>query len=145
MVGSGSFQWALYIILGLALMGDGIELLMMAFVLPGAEREFCMNSPMKGWLGTFPSLMTSHSQWPCDDRKLVHIFAGAIAFAGMIVGACLWGNMADRIGRRTTLISALITNVVFGVAAAFMPDYSGFFICRLLSGVGCDVISFTLH
>ena len=51
MVGSGSFQWALYIILGLALMGDGIELLMMAFVLPGAEREFCMNSPMKGWLG----------------------------------------------------------------------------------------------
>ena len=51
-VGSGSFQWALYIILGLALMGDGIELLMMAFVLPGAEREFCMNSPMKGWLGT---------------------------------------------------------------------------------------------
>ena len=64
------------------------------------------------------------------------VLAGAIAFAGMIIGACLWGNMADRIGRRTTLMSALVTNVAFGVAAAFMPDYSGFFICRLLSGVG---------
>ena len=133
MVGSGSFQWALYIILGLALMGDGIELLMMAFVLPGAEREFCMNSPMKGWLGTRYIFLIDFLNL---DGHVYRALAGAIAFAGMIIGACLWGNMADRIGRRTTLISALVTNVAFGVAAAFMPDYSGFFICRLLSGVG---------
>ena len=132
-VGSGSFQWALYIILGLALMGDGIELLMMAFVLPGAEREFCMNSPMKGWLGTRYIFLIDNLN---SDGHVYPVLAGAIAFAGMIIGACLWGNMADRIGRRTTLISALVTNVAFGVAAAFMPDYSGFFICRLLSGVG---------
>ena len=133
MVGSGSFQWALYIILGLALMGDGIELLMMAFVLPGAEREFCLNSPMKGWLGTRYIFLIDHLN---SDGHVYPVLAGAIAFAGMIIGACLWGNMADRIGRRTTLMSALVTNVAFGVAAAFMPDYSGFFICRLLSGVG---------
>ena len=51
-VGFRCFQWLLYTFLGLALMGDGIELLMMAFILPGAEYDFCMTAPMKGWLGT---------------------------------------------------------------------------------------------
>lgn len=50
-IGFGKFQWRLFIILGLGLMGDSIELLMIAYILPGAEKDFCMNAPMKGWLG----------------------------------------------------------------------------------------------
>ena len=51
MIGFGRLQWMLYLVLGLAMMGDGIELLMMAYILPGAEQDFCMTAPMKGWLG----------------------------------------------------------------------------------------------
>ena len=51
MVGFGRMQWLLYLALGLAFMSDGIELLLMAYILPGAEKEFCMSSRHKGWLG----------------------------------------------------------------------------------------------
>lgn len=54
----------------------------------------------------------------------------------MIVGALLWGNLADRVGRKLTLISALTVNVVFATLGAFVPTYEIFFVCRLLSGVG---------
>ncbi len=47
----GRLQWTLFVILGLGIMGDGIELLVIAFILPGAERELCMDDRMKGWLG----------------------------------------------------------------------------------------------
>lgn len=50
-IGFGKLQWMLFVILGLGLMGDSIELLMIAYILPGAEKDFCMTAPMKGWLG----------------------------------------------------------------------------------------------
>ena len=37
----------------MGIMGDGIELLVIAFILPGAERELCMDERMKGWLGMY--------------------------------------------------------------------------------------------
>ena len=49
--GFGPLQWILFVILGLGLMGDGIELLMIAYILPGAEKDLCMDEQMKGWLG----------------------------------------------------------------------------------------------
>ncbi len=61
---------------------------------------------------------------------------GAIAFAGMMVGALVWGNLADRVGRRVTLMTSLLLNLIFSVVAAFVPTYWLFLTCRLLSGVG---------
>ncbi len=49
--GFGRLQWLLLVILGLGLMGDGIEMLMIAYILPGAEKDLCMDDQMKGWLG----------------------------------------------------------------------------------------------
>ena len=49
--GFGRLQWTLFVVLGLGIMGDGIELMVIAYILPGAERELCMNEQMKGWLG----------------------------------------------------------------------------------------------
>ena len=49
--GFGKLQWLLFVVLGLGLMGDGIELLMIAYILPGAEKDLCMDDRMKGWLG----------------------------------------------------------------------------------------------
>ena len=51
--GFGRLQWLLFVILGLALMGDGIELLIMVYILPSAEKDLCMNEQMKGWLGMY--------------------------------------------------------------------------------------------
>ena len=49
--GFGRLQWTLMVVLGLGIMGDAIELMVMAYILPGAERELCMDTHMKGWLG----------------------------------------------------------------------------------------------
>lgn len=57
-VGFGRIQWMLLVVLGLGVMGDDIELVLMAYILPSAERELCMTDQMKGWLGkrTLPIL-----------------------------------------------------------------------------------------
>lgn len=51
--GHGKFQWTLYFVLGLALMADGVEIFVVGFVLPSAERDMCLSEPNKSMLGTF--------------------------------------------------------------------------------------------
>lgn len=69
-------------------------------------------------------------------KLLMIIIIGAITFVGMMVGATLWGNLADRMGRRRTLLSALGVNAGFSVIAAFMPTYGTFMTARFCSAVG---------
>jgi len=49
--GHGKFQWTLYFVLGLALMADGVEIFVVGFVLPSAEKDMCLSEPNKGMLG----------------------------------------------------------------------------------------------
>jgi VNT family MFS transporter (synaptic vesicle glycoprotein 2) len=49
--GFGWFQWVLYLIIGMGLAADTIELFVVAYVLPSAEVELCMDNVKKGWLG----------------------------------------------------------------------------------------------
>ncbi len=62
--------------------------------------------------------------------------AGLIVYLGMMVGAFVWGGLADRIGRRQTLLISLSINSVFAFFSSFVQGYSSFLFCRLLSGVG---------
>ncbi|OXB75053.1 UNVERIFIED_CONTAM: hypothetical protein H355_015414 [Colinus virginianus] len=49
--GHGRFQWSLYFVLGLALMADGVEVFVVGFVLPSAEKDMCLSDSNKGMLG----------------------------------------------------------------------------------------------
>uniref|UniRef100_A0A6Q2YGN4 Synaptic vesicle glycoprotein 2A n=1 Tax=Esox lucius TaxID=8010 RepID=A0A6Q2YGN4_ESOLU len=109
--GHGKFQWTLYFVLGLALMADGVEIFVVGFVLPSAEKDMCLSEESKGMLGL-------------------------IVYLGMMVGAFVWGGLADRIGRRQTLLVSLSINSVFAFFSSFVQGYSSFLFCRLLSGVG---------
>uniref|UniRef100_A0A3Q3JJB6 Synaptic vesicle glycoprotein 2A n=1 Tax=Monopterus albus TaxID=43700 RepID=A0A3Q3JJB6_MONAL len=109
--GHGKFQWMLYFVLGLALMADGVEIFVVGFVLPSAEKDMCLSEPNKGMLGL-------------------------IVYLGMMVGAFVWGGLADRIGRRQTLLISLSINSVFAFFSSFVQGYSSFLFCRLVSGVG---------
>ncbi|CAG6010762.1 unnamed protein product [Menidia menidia] len=62
--------------------------------------------------------------------------AGLIVYLGMMVGAFVWGGLADRIGRRQTLLISLSINSVFAFFSSFVQGYTSFLFCRLLSGVG---------
>ncbi|KAJ3603839.1 hypothetical protein NHX12_028580 [Muraenolepis orangiensis] len=54
--GHGRFQWQLFLVLGLALMSDGVEVFVVGFVLPSAETDMCVPNSSSGWLGKEPSV-----------------------------------------------------------------------------------------
>ncbi|KAM9807555.1 synaptic vesicle glycoprotein 2B-like [Neosynchiropus ocellatus] len=109
--GHGRFQWTLFVVLGLALMADGVECFVVAFVLPSAEKDLCLSNAEKGMLGL-------------------------VVFLSMMVGAFLWGGLADKVGRRRCLIVALAINCVFAFLSSFAQGYGFFLFFRLLSGIG---------
>lgn len=51
--GHGRFQWALFFVLGMALMADGVEVFVVGFVLPSAETDLCIPNSGSGWLGEY--------------------------------------------------------------------------------------------
>lgn len=71
--GHGRFQWTLYFVLGLALMADGVEIFVVGFVLPSAEKDMCLSEPNKGMLGkssvsSFKGRVLAKVRW--KDKKI---------------------------------------------------------------------------
>ncbi|XP_075360325.1 synaptic vesicle glycoprotein 2B isoform X2 [Mycteria americana] len=109
--GHGRFQWTLFFVLGLALMADGVEVFVVGFVLPSAEKDMCLSSSNKGMLGL-------------------------IVYLGMMVGAVMLGGLADKLGRKKCLIISLAINAAFAFLSSFVQGYGFFLFCRLISGLG---------
>ena len=59
-----------------------------------------------------------------------------MTYTGLASGALLWGCMADRVGRRRTLLTALTLAAIFDLMAALMPTFGTFLTARLLGGLG---------
>ncbi|XP_036444918.1 synaptic vesicle glycoprotein 2C-like [Colossoma macropomum] len=109
--GHGRFQWQLFLVLGLALMSDGVEVFVVGFVLPSAETDMCVPNSGAGWLGS-------------------------IVYLGMMVGAFFWGGLSDKVGRRQCLLVCMSVNGFFAFLSSFVQGYSTFLFCRMLSGFG---------
>ncbi|CAG0893512.1 unnamed protein product [Darwinula stevensoni] len=159
--GFGCFQWILLLVVGLGLAADTVELFVVAYVLPSAEVELCLDDFKKGWLGAFScrfiggndAIVEAHTFTTYIEKekgkggeerleegkrggKSAPFCVGAITFFGMMIGGFVWGGLADRLGRRRTLLSSLSVNAAFGAIAAFMPTYGTFMTSRLCSGIG---------
>uniref|UniRef100_A0A8C4NBM5 Major facilitator superfamily (MFS) profile domain-containing protein n=1 Tax=Eptatretus burgeri TaxID=7764 RepID=A0A8C4NBM5_EPTBU len=109
--GHGRFQWELFIVLGLALMADGVEIFVVGFVLPSAEKDLCITDSSKGWLG-------------------------CLVYLGMMLGSFVFGGLGDKLGRRQSLLICLCINGLFAFLSSFVQGYGSFLFCRLLSGIG---------
>ena len=57
-------------------------------------------------------------------------------FIGMMLGGWFWGSISDRLGRKYTLVLALLFNSLFGGSSAFAKSYHAFLFLRIMSGVG---------
>ncbi|KAM9328844.1 synaptic vesicle glycoprotein 2C [Gastrophryne carolinensis] len=109
--GHGRFQWTLFFVLGMALMADGVEVFVVGFVLPSAETDMCIPDSGSGWLGS-------------------------IVYLGMMMGAFFWGGLADKVGRKQSLLICMSVNGFFAFLSSFVQGYGLFLVCRLLSGFG---------
>lgn len=109
--GVGRFQYRLFMIFGLVWMADAMQVLSIGFSAPSIAKTFGIGMPQA-------------------------LQSGTVFFVGMLVGAFVFGRLADRIGRRPVLMAAVVLDACFGVASAFAPDFTWLLVLRFLTGIG---------
>lgn len=65
----------------------------------------------------------------------------SVTFVGMMIGAVLGGRLADRLGRRRIILSAVVFYSVFSLAAALSPNVMFLGAFRVLTGVGLQAMT----
>lgn len=110
LTGYGKFHYILLAICGLVSTSEEMDVISMSFILPSAQCDLNLNTHTKGWLN-------------------------CIIFIGMMVGAYVWGSIADSLGRKRILIVISFTNALFIVASSFSQTYELFMLFRFLNGM----------
>lgn len=110
-VGYGRFQRKLLLICGLGWAADAMEVLLVSFAMPSMAKEWSLSPARTGLLAT-------------------------AIFVGMLVGALVWGRLADKIGRKICFILTIAFYSLFGALSALSPSFGWFLALRLLTGFG---------
>ena len=118
--GVGKFQYRLFVIFGSVWLADAMQVLSIGFTAPSIASTFGIPVPT--------ALQT-----------------GTMFFVGMLVGAFVFGRLADRIGRRPVLMMAVVIDAACGVASAFAPDFQSLLLLRLLTASASAAPAGRLH
>jgi MFS transporter, putative metabolite:H+ symporter len=108
--GTGAFQRRLFGIFGLVWAADAMQVLAVGFTAGSIAGSFGLTVPQ--------ALQT-----------------GTSFFLGMLIGASLFGRLADRFGRRNVLIWTVAGDAVFGLLSVFAPSFGLLLAFRFLTGV----------
>lgn len=108
--GTGPFQRRLLGIFGLVWAADAMQVLAVGFTAASIAASFGLTVP--------EALQT-----------------GTLFFLGMLIGAALFGRLADRYGRRRILLLTVTCDAVFGLLSVFAPDFAVLLVLRFLTGM----------
>ncbi|CAF0982668.1 unnamed protein product [Rotaria sordida] len=109
-IGLGKYQWRLISILGFCSMADAVEMMLLAILGPAI---ICY--------------------WP-DVTKVQMAALTTGVFAGMMIGAFIFGIIADKYGRRRVIIISAVLNTLFGIFTAMAQNYYSILVARILVG-----------
>ncbi|XP_045916738.1 organic cation transporter protein [Micropterus dolomieu] len=93
-------------------------------------------SCQRGWeysTETFQSTIVTEWDLVCDRAKLNNMGSSIYMF-GLLVGAVVFGSLADKYGRRIIILINLASQAVFGVGAAFAPNFYIYTALRFMVG-----------
>jgi MFS transporter, putative metabolite:H+ symporter len=110
-VGYGRFQRKLLAICGIGWAADAMEVLLVSFAMPAMSAEWHLAKSQSAFLQT-------------------------AIFLGMILGALVWGRLADKLGRKIGFMATIAVYSVFGALSALSPSFEWFLVLRFLTGFG---------
>ncbi|XP_042359909.1 organic cation transporter protein [Plectropomus leopardus] len=82
---------------------------------------------------TFESTIVTEWNLVCDSASLNNVGSSIYMF-GLLVGAVVFGSLADKYGRRIVILLNLAIQAVFGVGAAFAPNFYVYTALRFMVG-----------
>ncbi|MGL4858522.1 MAG: MFS transporter [Enterobacteriaceae bacterium] len=105
------YQWLIFLFCFFIVLADGFNTGVMGFIAPTLMQEWGISRSEIG-------------------------FALSAALAGMVIGALTVGPLADKWGRKNTVILSVFFFSLFSVLSAFSPNLPLLLLCRLLTGIG---------
>ncbi|XP_028370066.1 solute carrier family 22 member 20-like [Phyllostomus discolor] len=111
----------------------------------GEATESCKD----GWVydhSVFPSTIVTEWDLVCEARTLRDL-AQTIYMAGVLLGAAVFGSLADRLGRKAPLVWSYLQLAVSGAATAYFSSFTSYCAFRFLTGMtfsGIILNSFSL-
>lgn len=105
----------------------------------GKNVEYCK----EGWTydrSIFSSTIVTEWNLVCNQHAWRQV-ARSIYMTGVLLGALVFGSLADKLGRMEILMWSYLQMGIAGSCAAFLPTYDGYCAFRFLCGVASSAIS----
>lgn len=109
--GLGQWQASIFAMSSLMVAADGMEMTVISLLRGSLKREFEL-----------------------DDIGFSVL--GSTVFVGLLGGNLIGGYLADRFGRRITMISVALVFCIFGIISALAPNLWVFAVARFFTGLG---------